>query len=153
MQALSQLAIIWAAVFVAVVAARATRLTPVLFFLFLGFVMVNVGMLPHEAHPFIQVFGELGIIVIMFALGFEESSINFVRSIRKSWGIALFGALAPFATAYLIAAFFLVGPAGFEYVCSCHDCDRRIPDHDFAGERRIAAHYGCNPHHDVGSPG
>ena len=110
MQALTQLAVIWAAVFVAVVAARATRLTPVLFFLFLGFVMVNVGLLPHEAHPFIQEFGALGLIVIMFALGFEESSDNFLQSIRKSWGIALFGALAPFLAAYLIADFFWQDP-------------------------------------------
>ncbi len=106
MQALTQLAIIWTAVFVAVVAARATRLTSVLFFLFLGFVLVNLGWLPHKAHPFIQEFAELGLIVIMFALGFEESTSNFLHSIRKSWGIALFGALSPFLAAYLIADFF-----------------------------------------------
>ena len=103
MHPLTHLAIIWAAVFVAVVAAKKTRLTPVLFFLFVGFVLVNVGVLPQQSGEFIRDFAELGIILIMFALGFEESTDNFLDSIKKSWGIALFGALGPFAVAYLIA--------------------------------------------------
>lgn len=96
-------AIIWAGVFFAVVAAKKTRLTPVLFFLFVGFVLVNVGILPEASDEFIREFAELGIIIIMFALGFEESTGNFLDSIRKSWGIALFGALAPFTAAYIVA--------------------------------------------------
>ena len=44
MEALTDLALIWVAVYVAVVAARKTRLTSVLYFLFLGFVMVNTGL-------------------------------------------------------------------------------------------------------------
>jgi Kef-type K+ transport system membrane component KefB len=36
----------------------------------------------------------------MFALGFEESSSAFLRSIKRSWGIAFFGALVPFIVAY-----------------------------------------------------
>lgn len=39
----------------------------------------------------------------MFALGFEESTDNFVASAKRSWGIALFGALAPFVVTYAIA--------------------------------------------------
>ena len=61
MEALSNLALIWAAVYIAVVTARKTRLTRVLYFLFLGFVMVNVGLLPLESHPFVRGFAELGI--------------------------------------------------------------------------------------------
>lgn len=106
MDALGDLALIWAAVYVAVVAARRTRLTPVLYFLFLGFVMVNAGLLPPESHPFVRGFADLGIIVIMFTLGFEESTSNFIQSARKSWGIAFFGALAPFLAAYAVADFF-----------------------------------------------
>jgi Kef-type K+ transport system membrane component KefB len=106
MEALSDLALIWVAVYVAVVAARKTRLTPVLYFLFLGFVMVNVGLLPHESHPFVRGFAELGIIVIMFMLGFEETTNNFLQSIKKSWGIAFFGALAPFVVTYSIAEYY-----------------------------------------------
>jgi len=103
MDPLAHLAIIWAAVFGAVVMAKATRMTPVLYFLFLGSVLANIGVLPAESGPFIRVFAELGIIFIMFALGFEESTDNFLASIKRSWGIALFGALAPFAVAYVIA--------------------------------------------------
>jgi len=102
MHPLTHLAIIWAAVFVAVVAAKKTRLTPVLFFLFAGFALVNLGIVPTESDLFIREFAELGIIFIMFALGFEESPDNFLASIKKSWGIALFGALGPFAITYVI---------------------------------------------------
>jgi|TARA_B110000977_G_scaffold132777_1_gene169130 Kef-type K+ transport system membrane component KefB len=49
---------------------------------------------------FIVNFAELGIITIMFALGFEEDTSNFLKSIKRSWGIAVFGALTPFAVAY-----------------------------------------------------
>jgi Kef-type K+ transport system membrane component KefB len=103
MHPLTHLAIIWAAVFVAVVAAKKTRLTPVLFFLFMGFALANAGILPSQSDQFIREFAELGIIFIMFALGFEESTTNFISSMKKSWGIALFGALGPFAIAYAIA--------------------------------------------------
>lgn len=106
MPALEQLILIWAAVFVAVIAARYTRLTAVLYFLFLGFLLVNVGLLPQTPDPFIRDFAELGIIVIMFAIGFEESTSNFVQSAKRSWGIAFFGAVAPFAMAYGLALYF-----------------------------------------------
>jgi len=103
MDPLVHLSIIWAGVFAAVVLAKKTRLTPVLYFLFVGSVLANTGVLPVDSGDFIRNFAELGIIIIMFALGFEESTDNFVASIRRSWGIALFGALAPFAVAYVIA--------------------------------------------------
>lgn len=106
MDALSQLAVIWTAVFFAVVAARKTRLTPVLYFLAAGSLLVNIGWLPEEPDHFIQGFAEIGIIIIMFALGFEEDNSNFINSIRKSWGIAFFGALVPFLIAYGIATLY-----------------------------------------------
>ncbi|UCG73035.1 MAG: cation:proton antiporter [Chromatiales bacterium] len=106
MEPLVQLAIIWAGVFVASVLAHKTRLTSVLYFLAFGAVMVNVGILPTETEPFIRGVAELGIILIMFALGFEENTRNFIRSIKRSWGIAFFGALAPFFTAYFVADYF-----------------------------------------------
>ena len=103
MEPLTHLAIIWAGVFAAVVMAKKTRMTPVLYFLFVGCVFANTGVLPEESGVFIRNFAELGIILIMSALGFEESTDNFMASVRRSWGIALFGALAPFAVAYAIA--------------------------------------------------
>lgn len=102
MEDLIHLALIWAGVFVAAYLAHKTKLTPVLYYLAFGAAMVNLGLLPEESSQFIRVFAELGIILIMFALGFEENSGNFVRSIRRSWGIAFFGAVAPFFTAYYL---------------------------------------------------
>lgn len=97
------LAIMWATVFVASYLAHKTRLTPVLWFLFFGALLVNIGFIPRELPIFIVDFAELGIIIIMFALGFEEDAGNFVNSIKRSWGIALFGALVPFGVAYSTA--------------------------------------------------
>lgn len=106
MDPLVQLAIIWAGVLVASVVAARTRLTSVLYFIAFGAVMVNIGILPTDTAPFIRGFAELGIILIMFALGFEETTRNFIRSVKRSWGIAFFGAVAPFLTAYFLADYF-----------------------------------------------
>lgn len=96
----------WVGVFIAVFLANKTRLTPVLFYLFIGCVFVNVGILPKEPDHFIRGFAELGIIIIMFALGFEENTANFLASAKRSWGVAFFGAVAPFITAYSLAQYF-----------------------------------------------
>lgn len=106
MEPLTHLVIIWCSVFFAIYAAQKTRLTPVLFFLFAGFALVNLGLLPRETDPFIRGFAEVGIIVIMFSIGFEENTGNFVKSMKRSWGIALFGAIGPFVVAYAIADYF-----------------------------------------------
>ncbi len=100
------LAIIWASVFVAALLAHKTRLTPVLWYLFCGTLLVNIGILPHDMPVFINDFAELGIIIIMFSLGFEEDTSNFLNSIKRSWGIALFGAIAPFSVAYFSTLMF-----------------------------------------------
>jgi len=106
MHDISILAIIWTSVFIASFLAHRTRLTPVLWYLFCGAIMVNIGFLPEEMPVFIEDFAELGIIFIMFALGFEEDNRNFIRSIKRTWGIALFGALVPFAVAYYATMMF-----------------------------------------------
>jgi Kef-type K+ transport system membrane component KefB len=103
---LAHLAIIWCGVFVAIVAARKTKLTPVLYYLAVGAILVNIGVLPKESHAFIRGFAEIGIVLIMFALGFEESTSNFLTSIKRSWGVAFFGGVAPFLTAYFVADYF-----------------------------------------------
>jgi Kef-type K+ transport system membrane component KefB len=90
------LAIIWSSVFVASLLAEKTRLTPVLWYLFFGSLLTNFGVIPVEMPVFIVDLAELGIIVIMFSLGFEEETGNFLRSIKRSWGIAFFGAIVPF---------------------------------------------------------
>lgn len=106
MAPLTHLAVIWFGVFVAILIARKTRFTPVLFFLFIGFVFVNTGILPAHSGLFIRELAELGIIFIMFAIGFEESTNNFLDSMKKSWGIALFGALGPFLISFFLADIF-----------------------------------------------
>lgn len=103
---LLNLAIIWSAVFIAHICAHKTKLTPVLWFIAIGSVLVNIDILPQQPGVFITNFAEVGIIVIMFALGFEENSSNFIRSIKRSWGIALFGAVVPFIIAYFLTFYF-----------------------------------------------
>ena len=104
------LAIIWISVFFASWLAHLSRLTPPLWYLLVGALLVNLGVLPEEMPTFIEDLSKLGIIIIMFALGFEENTGNFLGSIKRSWGIALFGALAPFGIAYSVALFFWEDP-------------------------------------------
>lgn len=106
MHALMHLAIIWCSVYAAIFLAKKTKLTPVLYYLGMGTILANTNILPHEPSEFIRDFAEFGIILIMFALGFEESTTNFIKSVKRSWGIALFGALAPFTFAYLVTDYF-----------------------------------------------
>ncbi|HAU69067.1 MAG: cation:proton antiporter [Arenicella sp.] len=104
------LAIIWISVFAASVMATKTRLTPVLWYLFFGALLTNIGLLPTELPIFIVDLAELGIIIIMFSLGFEEETHIFLKGIKRSWGIAFFGALAPFLIAYTLAYSFWADP-------------------------------------------
>lgn len=53
MHDLQQLALIWASVFIASWLAAKTKLTPVLYFLAAGCVLVNLGWLPTHSTPFI----------------------------------------------------------------------------------------------------
>ncbi len=103
MQDLNHLAIIWVCVFLSSYLARLTKLTSVVYFLAFGCLMVNSGILPEETTPFIEGFAKVGIILIMFALGFEENSSKFVQGIKRAWGIALFGAIGPFLAAYFLS--------------------------------------------------
>ena len=103
MESLTALAVIWFTVYLAEIAAAKTRLTPVLYFLAFGCILVNAGILPKETDPFIRGFSDMGIILIMFALGFEENQDNFLRGVKSAWGIAFFGAIFPFFTAYYVA--------------------------------------------------
>ena len=149
MNPLEHLAIIWAAVFVAVVAAKKTRLTPVLYFLFIGCVLANLGILPEESGPFIRNFAELGIIFIMFALGFEESTDNFMASVKRSWGIALFGALGPFVVAYAIADYIWQDPNISLMVALAMTATAvSLTMVSLSGSRTVEQHR-CDAHHDV----
>ena len=106
MESLYLLALIWSVVFVANVLAVKTRMIPVLWFLALGSLLANFDLIDIDGNEFITGMANLGIILIMFALGFEENINNFLSSIKKSWGIALFGAIAPFSAAFLVADYY-----------------------------------------------
>lgn len=110
------LAIIWASVFAASLLAEKTRLTPVLWYLFFGSLLTNFGVIPIEMPVFIVDLAELGIIVIMFSLGFEEETDNFLSSIKRSWGIAFFGAVVPFCIAYGLTLWYW-GEANMALLC------------------------------------
>ena len=110
MDNLLSLALIWASVIISSWFAKKTSLTPLVYYLIAGSLLVNFNLLPAVPTSFIQGFAEFGIILIMFALGFEENPTTFVRSAKRSWGIALFGAIAPFFTAYLLADYFWNDP-------------------------------------------
>jgi hypothetical protein len=60
MEALTDLALIWCGVLIAVYLAKRTRLTPVLYFLAVGAVFVNLGVLPKQPHEFVRGFAEIG---------------------------------------------------------------------------------------------
>jgi len=106
MDALTCLAVMWLIVLVASYLTKKTGFNSVLWLLVAGSLLVNFGILPHEMPEFIVEFSELGIILIMFALGFEESPSHFIGSIKRSWGIALFGAMVPFLVAYYLALYY-----------------------------------------------
>lgn len=106
MQDFNYLALIWSSVFVSYYLANKTHLTPLLFYLVMGSILVTFGLVPVKATPFIAGFSEFGIILIMFALGFEENPTVFIRSIKRAWGIALFGVLGPFLASYFFSIFF-----------------------------------------------
>ena len=102
MEALPQLAIAWSAVIVATFLARIIGLTPVLYYLGAGCLLVNIGWLPEQPNQLVSGLADLGIVLIMFTIGFEEQASHFMASVKRSWGIALFGALAPFGATYAI---------------------------------------------------
>jgi len=110
------LAVIWSSVFAASILADKTRLTPVLWYLFFGSLLTNFGAIPSEMPVFIVGLAELGIIVIMFSLGFEEETGNFLSSIKRSWGIAFFGAVVPFCIAYSLTLWYW-GEANMALLC------------------------------------
>ena len=76
---------IWRCVYLASILAEKTKLTPVLFYLAFFTLLVNTGLLPLESTAFIKGFSEVGLILIMFSLGFEEDTSNFIQGIKQAW--------------------------------------------------------------------
>ncbi len=102
-------AVIFATVIIAKIIAAKTATVDVLWLIVIGAVLGNLGIIPQESQA-LDYIGQIGIIFIMFALGFEESLENFINGIRKAWGIAIIGAVCPFIGAYSTALFMGYGP-------------------------------------------
>ena len=77
--------------------AKFTKLSPLLYYIVFGSLFKNVGVLPDEPSAFMATLAELAITVVFFALGLEENMLHFLSGMRKAWGIAIVGALVPFA--------------------------------------------------------
>lgn len=100
--------IILAIVLFAKLLATKTKTVDVLWLIILGSLAANVGLLPEE-NTILEAIGDWGIVFVMFALGFEENIANFTVGLKRSWGIAIIGAIFPFAAGYYTAALFGYG--------------------------------------------
>jgi len=98
-------AFIFGAVVISKLLAKKTQSVDVLWLIVAGAILGNVGLLPSNNHA-LEYIGEIGIVFIMFALGFEENLENFVEGLKKSLGVAIIGAIFPFIAGYMSASMF-----------------------------------------------
>jgi len=98
-------AIILAIVVLSKLIAKKTSSVDVVWLIIFGAIFANLGILPVENET-LEVIGEWGIVFIMFALGFDEDLSHFKEGLKRSWGIAVFGAIFPFLGAYYVAILF-----------------------------------------------
>jgi len=94
--------IILAIVVIAKIISAKTKTVDVLWLIIFGAIAVNIGILPHE-NLILEAIGDWGIVFVMFALGFEENVTNFMQGLKRSWGIAIIGAMFPFMAGYFTA--------------------------------------------------
>ena len=100
----TELFIIFLSVFGAKLLAKKTNTVDVLWYIVLGALLGNLHILSEDHR--IEFLGEIGIILVMFALGFEENLSNFIKGLKKAWGIAVIGAIFPFLAGFMSAKFF-----------------------------------------------
>ena len=81
-----------------------TNTVDVLWFIIIGAILGNFHLI--EENEALEFLGDIGIILVMFALGFEEDAKAFVDGVKKAWGIALIGAIFPFLAGYYSAIIF-----------------------------------------------
>jgi len=84
-----------------------TNTVDVLWFIIIGAILGNMHLI--EENHALEFLGDIGIILVMFALGFEEDAKAFVDGVKKAWGIALIGAIFPFLAGYYSALTFGFG--------------------------------------------
>ncbi len=98
-------AFIFGAVVISKLLAKKTNSVDVLWLILSGAILGNIGLLPSQNHA-LEYIGEIGIVFIMFALGFEENLNNFIEGLKKALGVAVIGAIFPFLAGYMGASFF-----------------------------------------------
>ena len=100
----TEMFILFLGIFISKLLAKKTNTVDVLWYIVLGAVIGNIGLLEEDER--IEFLGEIGIILVMFALGFEENLSNFLKGLKKAWGIAVIGAIFPFLAGFYTAKLF-----------------------------------------------
>jgi len=100
----TELFLLFLTVFAAKITAKKTNSVDVLWFIIFGAVLGNLGLFSGDHR--LEFLGEIGIVLVMFALGFEENLSNFLKGVKKAWGIAVIGAIFPFLAGYFSAKIF-----------------------------------------------
>ena len=100
----TEMFILFLAILISKLLAKKTNTVDVLWYIIFGAIVGNIGLLPEDER--IEFLGEIGIILVMFALGFEENLSNFLKGLKKAWGIAVIGAIFPFLAGYFSAKLF-----------------------------------------------
>ena len=96
--------IIFLAVVLAKILSKKTSTVDVLWLIVIWAILSNFGYIPKD-NEILTFIWELWIIFVMFALWFEEDLRHFLRSIKKSWWVAIFWAMAPFCAWYFTAIY------------------------------------------------
>lgn len=98
-------AIILFFVVLAKIVSQKTSTVDVLWLILFGSVGVNLGILPEHSEV-LEAIGEWGIVFVMFALGFDEDLNHFIQGLKRSFGIAVIGAVFPFFAGFYTAKLF-----------------------------------------------
>jgi len=98
-------AIIMAFVVLAKIVSQKTSTVDVLWLILFGSIGVNLGILPQH-NEILETIGEWGIVFVMFALGFDEDLNHFIEGLKRSFGIAVIGAIFPFLAGFYTAKLF-----------------------------------------------
>ena len=92
-------------VVLAKIVSQRTSTVDVLWLILFGSIGVNLGILP-EHDAILEAIGEWGIVFVMFALGFDEDLNHFIQGLKRSFGIAVIGAVFPFLAGFYTAKLF-----------------------------------------------
>ncbi len=85
--------------------AKKSSTVDVLWLILFGSIFANFHLIP-EHHEVLEYIGEWGIVFVMFALGFDEDLEHFAKGLKRSFGIAIIGAIFPFLAGFISAKFF-----------------------------------------------